>query len=118
MMSRLRSFGYAFKGIAALVRTQPNARIHLAATLVVTALGLFLRISPGEWLAAALATGMVWTAEGFNTALEQLCDFASPLRDPRIGRIKDVCAAAVLLSAVAALAVGLIIFLPRLLPGS
>ena len=87
---RLQSFRYAARGVAAMIRSEPNARIHA--------------------LAAVLAIGGVLCAEGFNSAFEALCDVASPGRDPRVERAKDVAAGAVLLTALAALAVGVIVF--------
>jgi diacylglycerol kinase len=114
MKGRMRSFGYAFRGIAVLLRTQPNARIHLAATVVAVALGFLLGIGPGEWLAVVLAIGMAWAAEGLNTALELLADRVAPEQHPLVQKAKDAAAAGVLLAAAAALAVGLIVFVPKL----
>ena len=39
LASRVRSFRYAFQGIATFFRTQVNARIHLLAVIVITGLG-------------------------------------------------------------------------------
>lgn len=113
---RLASFGYAVRGIASMLRSEPHARFHAAATLVVLVAGGACGLERGEWLAIVLAIGLVWAAEGFNTAFEALCDVASPGRHPMVERAKDVAAGAVLLAAIAALAVGLLIFGPRLAP--
>jgi diacylglycerol kinase len=112
--ARLKSFVYAWRGVVLLVATQGNARIHLAATAVVVALGLFFRISPLEWCALSLAVGLVLVAEGLNTAIEQLSDRVTRERDERIGRAKDLGAGAVLLAAMAAAVVGGCVFGPRL----
>ncbi|MFO0691024.1 MAG: diacylglycerol kinase family protein [Myxococcota bacterium] len=111
---RLASFGYAARGIATMLRSEPNARIHAVAAIGVVVAGLALGIDRGEWLAIALAIGGVFTAEGFNTAFEALCDLTSPGRHPMVERAKDVAAGAVLLTALAAAAVGLLVFGPRL----
>lgn len=100
-----------------LVSTQPNARIHLVATVVVVALAIAVGLSAGEWVAIILVIALVWTAEGFNTALESLCDLVSSEHDPLIGRAKDIAAAAVLISSIGAAVVGLIVFVPKLWPG-
>ena len=113
--SRLDSFRFAARGILAMLTSEPNARIHAIATGLVVAAGFGFGIERGEWLAVALAIGAVWTAEGFNTAFEALCDVASPEQHPRVERAKDVAAGAVLLAALAALAVALIVFGPRVL---
>ena len=111
----LRSFGYAFRGVAAMLRLQANARIHAGLTVVAVALGFALRISPGEWCAIVAVIGLVFTAEGLNTAIETLTDLVSPEAHPLAGQAKDIAAGAVLCAAIAAAVVGAIVFLPKLL---
>jgi diacylglycerol kinase (ATP) len=101
--------------VAELVSSQHNAWIHAAATLVVVGLGLVLGVSRLEWALLALAIGAVWTAEGLNTALEWLCDVASPDHHPLVGKAKDVAAASVLLAAAASALVGILVLGPPLL---
>ena len=113
-MGRLRSFKDAFRGLAVLVATQPNARVHAALTIAALALGWWLALAKTEWLFLVMAIGLVWVAEGFNTAIEFLVDMVSPEMDPRAGRVKDVAAGAVLAAAVTAIAVGALIFFPKL----
>ncbi len=112
---RVRSFGYAGNGLRVLVSGQHNAWIHTTLTVVAIGLGFALRISGPEWCAIVIAIGLVWIAEGFNTALELLADAAVPERNEKIGQAKDVAAGAVLVAAIAAALVGAIVFLPRLL---
>ncbi len=112
---RLRSFVTAIRGIAVLLRTQPNARIHAVAAIVVIAAGVWCSLSSFEWSAVALAFSTVWTAEALNTALEFLSDRISPDYSPLIRNAKDVAAAGVLFACVVAAAIGLLIFVPRLL---
>lgn len=113
--ARARSFRHAFAGVAALLATQHNSWIHAAATLAVIGLGLWLGASGVEWAVLCLAMGLVWLAEGLNTALEALCDRVAPDHHPLVGQAKDVAAAGVLLAACAAAAAGLSILLPKLL---
>ena len=112
---RLKSFRYAFSGLRVLVREEHNARIHLFATVCVIVMGVLFRISCIEWVAVSLAIGLVFGMEAVNSAVENICDFVCPERDARIKKIKDLAAAAVLLSAIAALAVGLFIFIPKIM---
>ena len=112
LVARVKSFGYAFKGIATLISTQANAWIHLLATIVVIIMGLVYNISPAEWCFLLLAMALVWISEGFNTALEFLTDLASPDHHPLAGKVKDVAAGAVLLAAMFAMVVGGVIFWP------
>lgn len=113
--ARARSFRYAWRGLRAMLASQHNAWIHAAASGVACALGLVLGISPLEWCAVLLAIVAVWTCEALNTALEFLCDVAAPEFHPLVEKAKDVAAAAVLIAATGALAVGLLVFGSRLL---
>lgn len=115
IVSRFNSFKFAFKGWAYVLRTQKNAWIHLAATTLVIAVGVWLGISRYEWAIILLVIGIVWIAEFLNTSLESILDIASPERHPLARIAKDVGAAAVLIAAVVAIAVGLIILGPPLL---
>ena len=108
------SFACAFRGIAALLKNEVHARIHLAATVAVLALGWWLDINAGEWMAVVLSIGLVWTAEALNTAIEYVADLAHPDEHPEVKKLKDLAAAAVLFASVAALVVGLIVFGPHL----
>jgi diacylglycerol kinase len=110
---RAASFGYAFQGVGAALRTEVHLQFHAAATVVVVGLGLYCGLARWEWAAVALAVGAVWCAELVNTAVEAVVNLVSPEYHPLAGRAKDVAAGAVLLMALAALAVGLLIFGPR-----
>ena len=112
---RIRSFRFAARGIFTMLAREPNARIHAIATVFAVLAGFGFGIDHNEWLAIVLAIGAVWTAEGFNTAFEALCDVVSPERRPQVERAKDVAAGAVLLAALAALVIGVIVFGPRIL---
>lgn len=115
LRERWQSFVYAWQGGLTLWRTQPNARLHLVATAVVVAASAWFRISAAEWLAVAGAIALVWITEALNTALEFLADEVTRERRAGIGRAKDVAAFAVLAASAAAVAVGGVVFLPRLL---
>jgi diacylglycerol kinase len=113
--SRLASFRYAFSGLGLLLREEPNSRIHLGFTVLVVFAGWFFEIQIFEWLAVILCVGLVICMEILNSVLERMADFMSPDRDDRIKKIKDLSAAAVLVTSIMALVVGLIIFLPRII---
>ncbi len=80
-------------------------RIHVTAAVYVLFFAS-LGVSRGEF-AALLAVAVVITAEGFNTAIEMLCDYAQKSYNRFIGRTKDIAAGAVLISAVFAAFVGI-----------
>lgn len=110
---RKYAFRYAFIGIGRLFRCEVHAKIHLLATLCVIVFGFIFKIKPWEWTAVFLCIGGVLMAEAFNSALEKLADRVSKEKDPLIAAAKDLAAGAVLLFVLAAVAVGLIIFLPK-----
>ncbi|MGN0478583.1 MAG: diacylglycerol kinase family protein [Hominenteromicrobium sp.] len=100
------SFGDAARGFLYAVKTERNMRIHVTAAVYVLFFSRFLGVTRGEYAALLLAVAMVITAEGFNTAIEMLCDFAQKSYNRFIGRTKDIAAGAVLVSAVFAAFVG------------
>jgi diacylglycerol kinase (ATP) len=111
---RARSFGFALAGLKHMVATQHNFKIHLVISLVVVLAGFGLQISNDDWRWLIIAMGLVLAAETLNTAIELACDTASPDFHPLVQKSKDVAAAAVLLTAVAAAIIGVMTFLPYL----
>lgn len=112
---RIRSFRFAGRGMGLTLRSQPNAWIHAAATVAVVIAGYLLGISRTEWCLIVLACAAVWTAEALNTALEFLADATTMKFHPLVGQAKDVAAGAVLVTALAALIVGVLVFGPYLM---
>jgi diacylglycerol kinase (ATP) len=110
------SFRYAFAGLRYLLWTQRNAKIHTAIGLAAIGLGLVLDVDRYEWLALTLTIAIVLAAEGVNTAIEAAVDLASPSYHPLAKVAKDVGAGTVLLTAIAAVIVGMLVFLPHLWP--
>jgi diacylglycerol kinase len=114
MRKRIASFGYAFEGLWAMLRTQPNAWIHGVATLVVVAAGWHFGVTRTEWALLTVAIALVWVAEALNTGIEFLADAAVPDPHSLIKHAKDVAAGAVLLASIAAAVIGALVFLPHL----
>ncbi|MBU1101566.1 MAG: diacylglycerol kinase family protein [Bacteroidetes bacterium] len=115
LKKRINSFKYAFTGIGTFFKSQTHPKIHLAAAVLVIAAGFILNVSTTEWLALILTIAFVLTAEAFNSALELLCDKVTKEQSPLIKNVKDISAGAVLMSALAAIVVGIIIFSPKLI---
>jgi len=119
MFSRIRahkvSFAHAIDGFVHNVKTQPNFRFHLLATICAVLLGINLSISYFEWLTLVFTVNMVLVAEMVNTSIESMVDLITLERreDARIA--KDVSAAMVLISAVMAIIVGSLIFIPKII---
>jgi len=114
LSNRLKSFGYAFKGIVYLMKSQENMLIHLIATILVIIAGFVLKVNLKEWALLAFAVGLVWVTEAINTAIEQFIDFINPGYHYSAGKAKDLGAGAVLLAAITAVVIGLLIFLPKI----
>lgn len=110
---RKAAFRYAGMGVWRLFSREAHAAIHLVAAVCVVAAGFLFDVSRLEWCALILCIGGVFMAEGFNTAIERLADRVSRDKDPLIGAAKDIAAGAVLLFVGAAVAVGLLVFVPR-----
>lgn len=110
----MKSFYHAFRGLLLLIRSQKNARIHLFFFLLAMCGGFLFEINALEWALIFLCSGLVIAVEAVNTALEKLADSVHPDHHSGIGESKDIAAAAVLITAIAALSVGLIIFVPKL----
>jgi len=110
IISRLKSFHYAFQGILFALKSQHNAWIHLVATILVCIAGWMLRVSPADWRWLIIAIVLVWFAELMNTAFEYLCDVISPEFHISVKRAKDIAAGAVLVCALGAALIGLSVF--------
>ena len=113
MSHRLKSFGYAIKGALFLLKTESSIQIQFVLALLVTAAGFYYDINNTEWILQVITMALVLSVEGLNTALEKLSDFIHEDFEPRIGLIKDISAGAVFFTAMAALIVALIIYVPK-----
>lgn len=113
-MPLLRSFSYALEGLAHLLGTQRNFRIELAVAFLAVVAGAWGRLERWEWATLILTIALVLTLESLNTTLEHAVTLASPNIDRRAKTAKDVAAAAVLIAALASVAVGILLFAPRL----
>jgi diacylglycerol kinase len=110
----LKGFTYAFKGVQYAFNTQINFKFHTLSACLAIIAGYYFDLNTAEWLWIITAVSFVLISELFNTALELLVDLVSPGYNKKAGAVKDLASAAVLITAIFALAVGLIIFLPKL----
>jgi len=109
------SFRYAGAGLWWALKTQRNLRIHIGLGTLATLLGLLLGFSTLEFAVLVVTMTLVITLELVNTVVEAAVDLASPAYHPLAKVAKDVAAGAVLASAIGAVLIGLLLFLPRLL---
>lgn len=110
----MKSLVYACQGAYKLVTTEHSVMVQFSLGVLVTIAGFYFEISATEWLFQILAIGLVLSIEGLNTAVEKIADFIHPQYHERIGFIKDIAAGAVFFAALAALAVGAVIYCPKI----
>jgi diacylglycerol kinase len=109
----IKSFGFAGKGFVSLLKSENNFQFHFVAMLVVLVCGFVFEISKVEWIVVLILFALVFSAEAFNTGLEKLCDFVHPDHHHKIGIIKDIAAAGVLIVAIVSAVIGVLIFYPK-----
>jgi diacylglycerol kinase (ATP) len=114
LSARIKSFGYAIRGIVHVGATEHNAWLHVGGTIAAIGLSVFFEISAADWRWIILAIGLVWSAEIFNTAVEAICDLTSPEMHPLVSIAKDAGAGAVLIAAISAAFVGFLTWWPYL----
>ena len=114
MKKRAISFIYAFNGIRLLFLEEHNSRIHAVAAICAIIAGILLKISIIEWIALTFAIGFVFVVETLNSCVENTTDLISLEKSDKIKRIKDLSAAAVLISSLSALVIGGLIFIPKI----
>jgi diacylglycerol kinase (ATP) len=112
---RLKSMGYAFKGAVKLITTEHSVMAQFSIGILLIFLGVYFNITKTECLFQTVAIGLVLSIEGLNTAVEKIADFVHPKFHERIGFIKDIAAGAVFFAAMTAIAIGIIIYLPKFL---
>lgn len=110
------SFKHAWDGIFYNLTTQPNFRFHLLATLVVIIAGFYFQLSSFEWLILAFTISLVIVAEMLNTAIESMVDLLTSEHHLSAKIAKDTSAGMVLVAALTSVIVGLVVFLPHILP--
>lgn len=110
----LQTFANAFRGIFLVLKAERNFQIEIFALFINIFLIFYFELNAIEASILILVCIAVLVAEIFNTSVEKMADFVEPKFDEKIRIIKDIAAAAVLLSAIGAVIVGAIIYRPYL----
>jgi len=110
----LESFLNALRGVWLALREEKNFRLMFLAAINALELGFFFKISNFQWLILILVVCVVLVLELGNSIAERLFDMVKPRLHPMIRDMKDLLAAAVFLASCGALAIGLMIFGPRI----
>lgn len=109
------SFKYAFEGIWIALHEEHNLFIQLLIGIFGLILGMYLKISWMEWIISIVVWGGVFSAELFNTAIEEIIDSFTVEYHPGAKKAKDISAAAVLIMLIVEIIIGGFIFLPHLI---
>lgn len=112
---RFKSMGFALKGAVKLLTTEHSVMVQVSIGVLMVVAGFYFEISMTEWMLQTLAIGLVLGIEGLNTAVEKIADFIHPEFHEKIGFIKDIAAGAVFFAAMTAIAIGLMIYMPKVL---
>ncbi len=115
IIGRFPAFKHAFNGLLYIIRTQRNAWVHSIATVIVVAMGIWLKLSIYAWGFITIAIGSVWICEALNTAIEAAIDLISPNAHPLAKIAKDCAAAAVLIASICSAIIGFLIMTPPLI---
>lgn len=107
-------FTFAWNGIKDVIRSERNFRIHLLAFLIVLCISFSLKLSTIEWSIILLVCALVLVTEIINSAIEILTDYLFTEKHKTAKSIKDISAGAVLVSAIFAIIIGLLIFIPKI----
>lgn len=111
----LSSFRYAFEGVRTVFQEERNMRSHSFSMLGVLIVSLFLNLVVYEWLWILLVCFLMLVMEIWNTVIENMVDLVSPHYHPLAKKVKDMAAAAVLLTSAFSVVVGSLILIPKIL---
>ncbi|MBI4115055.1 MAG: diacylglycerol kinase family protein [Candidatus Omnitrophica bacterium] len=114
ILGRIRSFVFSFAGLKDMLKTQHNAWIHGAMTVLVLLVAWWLGLDPVKFGLIVLAIVGVWVAEAFNTVSEVVADIVSPRYSLGAKRAKDIAAGAVLIAAMGSVLIGITVLGPPL----
>lgn len=109
-----RSVRFAWDGLRRTAASENSFRIHLTAAAMALFLTAVLGLRAIEAAIIVLVIAIVLTMELVNTVVERFVGILEPRVHSYVRVIKDILAAAVLVNVVAAIVIGLIIFLPYL----
>jgi diacylglycerol kinase len=109
-----KSFKYAFQGLGSVLRTEQNFRLHILGALILIMLAFVFELARWEWIVIIFMIALVFFMEMLNTVFERLVDMLKPRVHIFVHDIKNITAGMVLISAISAVIVALIIFVPKL----
>lgn len=110
-----KSLYYSFKGFIWILKSERNFQLELLAAFINLFLIVYLKLNLTDAALILIVCFVVLTAEIINTAIEKFCDFVEPDYNEKIGIIKDLGAASVIVASVLAIIVGVLVYSKYLL---
>lgn len=114
-MAIIQSFRHALKGLKTVLKRERNARVHMVFAALALLASWFFHISSTQLILVILAISLVFFAEIVNSAIEKTLDLISVENNQVVRIVKDICAAAVLVTSVLALIIAVIVFTPYII---
>lgn len=108
----VKSLRFAVRGIIYVLKNEQNFRIQILLAIIVIALAIYFGVPQWQTIALLMMIGAVLILEMVNTIFEKIADMLQPRIHHYVAIIKDLMAAAVLITSVGAIVIGLIIFWP------
>lgn len=108
-------FGNAARGVITALKEESTLIVYLIVIIICIGLGIWLKLSTVEWSVLLLTIGVVVGFEFMNTSIENFVDLLSFEYNIKAKKIKDICAAASIINAIISVAIGFLIFLPKLI---
>ena len=109
----IQSVGHAFNGFFIALKSEASLKIQFTLGLIAIGLGFYFEVSQTEWMFIIVSIVAVLSTETVNSSIEELADRVTLDKDPMIKKVKDMAAGAVLVTALGALLIGCIIFIPK-----
>lgn len=105
-----KSFYFTFKGLFWLIRNERNFQIHVFGLIINILLIIYFKLQAWEIIAILMVSCGVLITEALNTCIEKICDYIQPNFDKKIGIIKDIAGASVLLATIVAVITGIFVY--------
>ena len=94
------------------ISEEQTFKIQVVAGIIVLFLMFYFPLIALERAILILVIILVLGLELINSQIERILDFLQPNHDPKIKRIKDLSASAVLIASLGSIIIGLLILLP------
>src|SRR5699024_8868322 len=107
-------FSFAWNGLIEAVKSERNFQYHIVTAFIVIVFGIFFQISRLEWGIIILVIVLLLLSEMINSTVEKLIDYLKPDIHPTAKIITDIAAGSILISAIIAVIIRLIVFIPKL----